>query len=418
MAAVATQTLTLGPARARAATLPGIALTLFLGAFLLDPGGGLGLKYATVVLAVAAIAVSRLGTVLPRRFLLIEFPLFFAVPFALLWASLAVFHVPLGDSLSRVTPCATFLILPLLTAMPAKAQDVVFRRTMIAAAVLMIAGFIALYGMIFAGNFQLIASISAWMDARQIGFFGLRPEFVKQGLSIPNVYFRWAMLLIAGLIVCGPGRRRDLVLLGTAAVLSLSTGVIVFGFGGLALYAGARLLVTRRISVTAAIFTVLILVAVLLAVPFVADIALTALDKLTVSNESTSIKFGHMQSVIDEIGRRPDMLLWGMGLGSSFYSMGVSQFVNLIEVGQFDMIRQFGLVYFLAFTAYIAWLTVANWRVGAAGQRWAIALVMIYFAAATNPLLYSPLYFLVMAFARARLISRTLPVLVASGARG
>ena len=66
---------------------------------------------------------------------------------------------------------------------------------------------------------------------------------------------------------------------------------------------------------------------------------------LTVQEESTAVKGGHLMSYIDLFEERPVLYFFiGTGPGSLFYSAGFNSIVPMTELTYFDMIKNYGLI--------------------------------------------------------------------------
>ena len=99
----------------------------------------------------------------------------------------------------------------------------------------------------------------------------------------------------------------------------------------------------------------------------------------------------------------PAALLIGSGVGSAFYSVGADGVVTNVEVSHFNLLRQFGIVYTLLFVGYVGGVFAGLLRSDGMGRRLGVGLAMIFLAAGTNPLLLSPVFFLVLVLGRAYL---------------
>ena len=129
------------------------------------------------------------------------------------------------------------------------------------------------------------------------------------------------------------------------------------------------------------------------------------LSKFSPNSESIAIRMGHIDSILGVLSTSIWTLLFGSGVGSTFYSVGTNSIVGgteyAVEVSYFDLVRQFGLLYGLALTAYCIVLVLAVRRTDATGRLLALSIVILFLAASTNPLLISPVFFLVLVISRA-----------------
>jgi cbb3-type cytochrome oxidase subunit 3 len=147
------------------------------------------------------------------------------------------------------------------------------------------------------------------------------------------------------------------------------------------------------------------MVAVLLAIAlYVVDVELTMayanhfIETVTGEAKTSQIRIGQLKSFVDLMGEHPTYLLWGQGVGTKFYSVGKGEFTYNIELAHIDTIRQFGLLWFIAFSlcvAYVAFRLVR--RKERVDNGLGYAMVSIFAAAGTNPLLISPLFMMLLA---------------------
>jgi len=95
--------------------------------------------------------------------------------------------------------------------------------------------------------------------------------------------------------------------------------------------------------------------------------------------------------------RNPHYLLVGQGLGVPFYSTGASEYVQIFEVDHLNVIRKFGIPWFIGFTAVVfftAWKLINNRDVEM--QAFGFAMFSMYLAAGTNPVLLTPLFIMLI----------------------
>ena len=65
--------------------------------------------------------------------------------------------------------------------------------------------------------------------------------------------------------------------------------------------------------------------------------------------ESDLVRHGHIRGLIEVFQNNPILLLIGTGIGSTFYSYGVMQYVSSIEIPYLDLFRQMGFVLFIIY---------------------------------------------------------------------
>ena len=122
------------------------------------------------------------------------------------------------------------------------------------------------------------------------------------------------------------------------------------------------------------------------------------IETVTGEAETSQIRIGQLESFVDLMGENPTYLLWGQGVGTAFYSAGKGEVTYNIELAHIDTIRQFGLLWFIAFSLCVAYVALRLIR-----RRSRIdngvgyATVSIFVAAGTNPLLITPLFMMLLA---------------------
>ena len=383
--------------------------TVFLVSLLVDIGGAFGIKYATFAILLLYLAVRslRLQLSIPLSFVLVEGLLFLLAPVFFLFLAMAVFAVPPADALQHLTPFPIWLVYPLLIEMRSRDRILsIYTRTMLAGAVLTVIMFGLLVALFLSGKVGVIAAINHFTDSHRLGFFGARPLGDHTFTFFPNVYFRWTLLLLpAALLAFFRVRTGQFMLFAAGILATVSTAAILFLFLGVLWVAiefymrGA----SRRLYVRKAL--VLVLGVLLLAGALYSsgrgEIVSFALSKLSSRSMSTSIKLEHIHSIVTLLSNSIWTLLFGMGVGSSFYTTGTHSVVQYVEVSHFELVRQFGLLYASAFFLYCFALFVVVGRVDSLGKVLAISMLCLFLAAGTNPLLISPVFFLILAISRA-----------------
>lgn len=384
--------------RERAARL---ALAVFLVGFLLDPGGGLGLKYAVSLVAVAAAILTR-GPLVPMSFLWLEFPLFMVLP-AVAAVGGAMADADPAEIWGAVSFALTWAVFPVALLLRRDVLLRIFSSVMLWGALLYIAIFALLYWLIFSNQLAAIKSISALATQFRVGYFGINPNTDESASPIPNVYFRWALLLVPAVVLAAGQSWRRKSVLAIAAMSTLSAGVIIFGaLGALLGYVSESLAKPRRFIVACAIVCTLALSGgALVQIVGNDNIANLIVDKFSGSNRSTSVKMRHAESIYMAVADQPLKILFGMGPGTEFYSTGRNRMTVTVEVSHLNMIRQFGIVYFALFAAYVGGVLVCLWQSDRNGRLLAIGIAMLFCAAGTNPLLLSPVFFIPLILGRA-----------------
>lgn len=118
---------------------------------------------------------------------------------------------------------------------------------------------------------------------------------------------------------------------------------------------------------------------------------------LSASETSNMIKFGHVISYIEHFSNHIGVLIFGQGLGSTFYSSGVNSIVSITELTYFELIRIWGLPITLIFCAILIIPLYKEIKERKMSHRF-IAYLAYLFIAGTNPLLLSSTGMLVFVY--------------------
>lgn len=101
---------------------------------------------------------------------------------------------------------------------------------------------------------------------------------------------------------------------------------------------------------------------------------------------SDIVRKGHIEGLKQLIKSKPWIVIFGSGMGSSFYSYGVNSYASSIEWSYLDLWRQMGFVFF---SLFIVFILLPLFNKNKAGKFKKFAYVSYLLIAATNPLLYS-----------------------------
>lgn len=110
------------------------------------------------------------------------------------------------------------------------------------------------------------------------------------------------------------------------------------------------------------------------------------------NDQSSDIKSGHLDSYMRLFREHPQYLIWGSGLGSTFYTSGTNAFASQTELTYLDLIRWFGipmtLVLLFLLLYPIIYISV-NYKRIANVKHLVVAYLGYLFIVGTNPLLLS-----------------------------
>lgn len=392
----------------RRSQIPLLLYGLFLAAIIVDVGGAFGLKYAVFIIISAYVLIAALTNKIgiPDSFPIMEGVLFAVAPVFFLFLAIGPFSIAPAVAVRELTPFATWLLYPLLLLIRPKERIISFFTTALFwGAVLAVVIFCGIFLLHILGQGDLISRINTFTHEYRIGYFGQNPLGGNATLFFPNVYFRWTLLLIPAAILSLRGNKMKRVVLILAAFMTASAALILFLLVGL-LWASFGSLWRGKISklYTKRAVTVGIVLLVGAAIMYVAGYGYVGgfvTSKLSPASASTAIKVGHIESILNLMSSNIVTFLFGMGVGSSFYSIGVNKVVINVEVSHFNLMRQFGVIYALGFFAYVLVLFISLRRLNGTGRLLSIGLAMLFIAAGTNPLLISPVFFLVLVISRA-----------------
>lgn len=113
------------------------------------------------------------------------------------------------------------------------------------------------------------------------------------------------------------------------------------------------------------------------------------------SQESNLIRLGHLKSFFGLYLEKPKLFWTGMGLGSKFFSSGVSDWVSSFEFSFFDLFRQLGFIFFTFFMVFLAFPFL---KMKSLSKYYLCAFISYLVIAFTNPLLYSSTGFIMYVY--------------------
>jgi hypothetical protein len=115
-------------------------------------------------------------------------------------------------------------------------------------------------------------------------------------------------------------------------------------------------------------------------------------------SETAQVRIGYLDSLYKMFSENPSSLLLGQGAGSFFYAQNLGDNLSNIELDHLNAIRKFGLPWFLVFSAFVLVLSYKLFKSKLPDDRTVgLALLSIFLAAGTNPILLSPPFLMFMA---------------------
>ncbi|ABB32404.1 hypothetical protein Gmet_2175 [Geobacter metallireducens GS-15] len=365
----------------------GVVLLLWF-ANIYDMGGGFGIKYASFALAMLYLFLHFKPFPMDSQTSHLFMFLF------LLWPVLSLLHsviagAELSLAISQMTafPAAIVFFLVIQSVRPRYALSV-FLYTMLSLAVIVIALYLLMwFTSPFADMFMRIFSSEAH------GYIGYRPF---GNIFMPNVYLKATLFLVPVyvyfLFMAKP----------IHALIALLALVVAFSKAGFALCLLFTLYFLflhrgdRRYKAAVIVLFIAVTPLVLGFEQFTEEL----LRSLTGEAETAQVRIGYLDSLLAMFGEDPASLLIGQGPGAVFYARNLGAFVSNIELDHLNAIRKFGLPWFMAFTAFVLAVSYRLFRSQPAEERaLGLALLSLFIAAGTNPVLLSPAFLMFMAMA-------------------
>lgn len=216
------------------------------------------------------------------------------------------------------------------------------------------------------------------------GFFNQKQVFFQD--AMPVVYFQGTLSLVfVSILAFGRGYYLAFFLMLVALVLAPSRFGVTVSLGFAYLLVLARLASwSRRIALLA-----VTLGAVLIAGLFAPS---GYVDMFDGDSSGSIVRLGHVQSLLETFNNDISKLILGSGPGSSFYSSGFHDYTDNIEISQLELIRKFGIGFFIVFSGLLSALFVALWRKGRKPH--AMAIAAHFLVATSNPVLLTAVFLL------------------------
>jgi len=203
---------------------------------------------------------------------------------------------------------------------------------------------------------------------------------------MPVVYFQGTLSLVfVSILAFGRGRYFAFFLMLTALVLAPSR------FGVTVSLAFAYLLVLVRLGSWPRRVALLSLT---LGTVLAASVFLPAgyADMFSGESAGSLVRIGHVRSMLETFEDDISKLLLGSGPGSSYYSSGFGSYTDNIEISQLELVRKYGIFFFIVLTILFGAVLVALWRKGR--RQHALAFAAHFFVATSNPVLLSSVFLL------------------------
>jgi hypothetical protein len=239
--------------------------------------------------------------------------------------------------------------------------------------------------MLYVDN-SVAMAFAEYLSEREAGYFGVRE---LGGVSFPVVYFKATLFFVPAAIFLTFRSRPFLALLLVASLMAATskTGAVVAGV--IILYSYARrhplfLLFLTALAIFSAFFG-------FLSGEFSSIVAVLFEDANTLD-----VRLGHLSSLIRLFAENPLDLLIGQGAGTLFYSSGVDELVNNIEIDHLNSLRKFGILWFVPFVLFI--LYIIRWCKKNNRSLLAVVLLVSFIISGTNPVLLTLMFLSILAF--------------------
>ena len=172
----------------------------FLIAIIIDVGGAFGVKYLSFIILSLSLVLYILVN---DRFsvsvntIIIEGTLFIFIPLFFVCTSVIIYNVPIVNAIRGALPFITWLLYPILINIyPREKIVLIFKRTMFFAAIIILLVFLIIYLFYLTNKYNLISEICLFSRNYRLGYIGAKNFGNINYRFVPNVYFRWSMMLI------------------------------------------------------------------------------------------------------------------------------------------------------------------------------------------------------------------------------
>lgn len=372
-----------------------------LVATVFDMGGGLGIKYISYFIGLFSLFFIN-GFSYNKYHLIGVLGLFVLFPVIFMIKGY-VAEMNLGLAINQITPFLPAVIFFFLLNEDNidNAFNIYFKSLFLLSVIT-----VFLCGIIFIGsNIPLVADGISFLNAKGLGFFGLRSV---GSFIVPAVYFKPTLYLTGALLYFLYYSKPWAALIILAAILmaisksSLAiVAIILFIYfvGKMRFISDYRLIISKSHLYLIFIGTIVFISFLVIFSSFWQVFWDYCWEAFSGKAATATIRFGHFHSLIQFWKENPLALLLGQGSGTSYYSLGVGEWVNNIEIDHFNTIRKFGLIWSGLFYGFILMtfiFLIRNKKNIVLGY----SLLVTFILVGTNPLLINPLFlmFLIMCY--------------------
>ena len=207
------------------------------------------------------------------------------------------------------------------------------------------------------------------------GFF--KDKYFLSGDILPNVYFQGTL----GLIICGclAIYNKNYI---TVLIIAISLILAPSRFGFVIIFL-SFFIVNFKFTFNN-IFILGLLIVILTFLLSLLPFGYELFSIYTGESDGVSVRSGHFTSLIVEYEKKPISLILGQGPGSTFYSQGINEITNNIEVSQLELLRKYGLITFFLFHIFYFYPIITQ-----IPGSLKISLLLFYVVTFSNPVLLS-----------------------------
>jgi hypothetical protein len=345
-----------------------------------DMGGQVGIRNIIMPLSVMLLAIVQ-RVKIPWRFLP-QFGVFVVYPTFLLLVGVAK-GADLSVAISQYqSTLLAFILLIILSNSPyeflAKALYVSIGIT----------AFIAiLIAVVLTTGADFFSGLLSRLHEESAGYFGFR---AVGGNLLPNVYFKSTLFYVPAAFFFLFRRQYflySICLIGLVVAVS-KTGMFI-------VLVGTILIVLKNERIFVKLLIVAIAFAVFIYI-YQSPISYLFVEILEGRSDTISMREGHFTSIKHLFSDQPFEFLFGFGLGSEFYSEGAGAYVTNIELDHLNCIRKYGLIWSCIFFGMVLYTALRAIQSPFKDVRiLGICLVVAFVVAGTNPVLISPVFFLI-----------------------
>lgn len=347
-------------------------LGLFIFSFIIDSGGPIGVRLISFMLMFFyCLPLFCTRFLFYFRYFKLNICLLIGFIVLLLLAlySLLVSTLNYIDFQSAITWLIPFISFPLFVFLFSTVDDSIANRSLV------VSGWLFSLTISFTFILLLVFSDAVTIFFKSIDFPGW---FYIRGDGYPQVYFQATLcLVVISVFSFLNGYKLSSIFFCLCLLLCLSR----FGFFVVVLTIILSVYIKPR---QLAIFSYwLFWFLFVIFIPLIIIIFLNSPGNIDYSTSSGLIRFGHLHSIYSQINEIS--FLVGSGPGSLFFSSGINNVTNNIEVSQLEVFRKYGLIGYIMVNSFF--LFVQKTLINRHKYTAQIALVAFYIVSYSNPVL-------------------------------